>query len=217
MTALFDLDGVLIDTESQYSVFWTEIGNHYVPKEPTFANDIKGHSLVSIFDKYFPTTELQEEIKKHLLAFEKKMHFPFMKGAEEVVRMMKGKGTKTAVVTSSDKDKMSCVYHEHPNMPLLFDRIFTAEDSGRSKPAPDCYLNAANFFETDIKKCVIFEDSLNGLISAKNSGGMVVGLTTTLPKNIVSQYSDIVINNLSEVVNNVSFWDKINKLAEKYL
>lgn len=215
MIALFDLDGVLIDTESQYSTFWTEIGRRFVPQNPNFADDIKGHSLVSIFSEYFPTTELQSEIEKSLLAFEKQMHYPYMNGAEEIVRKIKSHGGITAVVTSSDQNKMTCVYKEHPDMPLLFDKVFTAEDSSQSKPAPNCYLNAASYFKADINKCVIFEDSLNGLISSRDSGGKVVGLCTTLPMDIVATYSDMVINDLSEIVNNEILWERIIKLIEQ--
>ena len=214
MIALFDLDGVLIDTETQYSIFWTEIGRLFVPEEPTFANDIKGHSLVSIFARYFSSLDLQAEIERRLLSFEKEMHYPYMDGAEDVVVRLKAIGCKTAVVTSSDKNKMSCVYREHPDMPKLFDKIFTAENSGRSKPAPDCYLNAASFFKSETKNCLIFEDSLNGLISAKDSGGKVVGLCTTLPKESVTTYSDMVVSNLAEIAHNENIWKKIVKLAD---
>lgn len=52
--ALFDLDGVVLDTETQYSVFWGMIGKEYHPELPDFALRIKGQTLVQIYDKYFP-------------------------------------------------------------------------------------------------------------------------------------------------------------------
>lgn len=54
--ALFDLDGVVFDTESQYSVFWGMIGKEYHPEISDFAQIIKGQTLVQIYDKYFPMT-----------------------------------------------------------------------------------------------------------------------------------------------------------------
>ena len=51
--ALFDLDGVVLDTETQYSVFWGMIGKEYHPELPDFALRIKGLTLVQIYDKYF--------------------------------------------------------------------------------------------------------------------------------------------------------------------
>ena len=51
--ALFDLDGTLIDTESQYSVFWNRMQRQFFPDEPDFANRIKGTTLTDILDRYF--------------------------------------------------------------------------------------------------------------------------------------------------------------------
>ena len=45
---LFDLDGVLVDTESGYSAFWSEIGRDYFPENAAFAHSIKGHTLNSL-------------------------------------------------------------------------------------------------------------------------------------------------------------------------
>ena len=52
-TALFDLDGVLIDTEGRYESFWRKIGKEFLPEHPSFAQDIKGMSLVQIYQTYF--------------------------------------------------------------------------------------------------------------------------------------------------------------------
>ena len=51
-TALFDCDGVIIDTEGQYTVFWNEMGEKYVNDE-NFSSKVKGQTLVQIYDKYF--------------------------------------------------------------------------------------------------------------------------------------------------------------------
>ena len=51
--ALFDLDGVVFETESQYTIFWGMIGREYHPEMPDFAHRIKGQTLVQIYDKYF--------------------------------------------------------------------------------------------------------------------------------------------------------------------
>ena len=51
--ALFDLDGVLVDTEGQYTQWWQEVGRHDFPDRPTFAHDIKGQTLTQICHKYY--------------------------------------------------------------------------------------------------------------------------------------------------------------------
>jgi len=49
---LFDLDGVVIDSETQYSEYWGLQGQKYLPDRPNFRNEIKGFTLFQIFDKY---------------------------------------------------------------------------------------------------------------------------------------------------------------------
>ena len=57
--ALFDLDGVIIDTETQYSRFWGEQCRHYFPDQPGLENVIKGQTLVQIYDHVFADLEQQ--------------------------------------------------------------------------------------------------------------------------------------------------------------
>ena len=53
IAALFDLDGVIFDTETQYSVYWGEVGRLYHPEVEHFERKIKGQTLTQIYDKWF--------------------------------------------------------------------------------------------------------------------------------------------------------------------
>lgn len=198
--ALFDLDGVLVDTEAQYTDFWKRVGKVYYPDDPDFAVRIKGQALENIFSQYFSdSTDVQKQLREDLSAFEAQMNYTFMPGAGAFVRALRREGVRTAVVTSSDRWKMAQLLKQHPGFDDLFDRLFTAEDAERSKPAPDCYLNAMSFFGTAPEACVVFEDSLNGLKAARASGAAVVGLSTTLPQETVAQYSDYVMADFTDI------------------
>ena len=198
--ALFDLDGVLVDTESQYTDFWIRVGKVYYPDDPDFAVRIKGQALENIFSQYFPDSpDVQKQQREDLSAFEAQMNYTFMPGAGAFVRALRREGVRTAVVTSSDRWKMAQLLKQHPGFDDLFDRLFTAEDAERSKPAPDCYLNAMSFFGTAPEACVVFEDSLNGLKAARASGAAVVGLSTTLPQETVARYSDYVMADFTDI------------------
>lgn len=198
--ALFDLDGVLVDTEAQYTDFWKRVGKVYYPDDPDFAVRIKGQALENIFSQYFPdSTDVQKQLREDLSAFEAQMNYTFMPGAGAFVRALRREGVRTAVVTSSDRWKMAQLLKQHSGFDDLFDRLFTAEDAERSKPAPDCYLNAMSFFGTTPEACVVFEDSLNGLKAARASGAAVVGLSTTLPQETVAQYSDYVMADFTDI------------------
>ena len=193
--ALFDLDGVVFDTEPQYTVFWGEQCRRYHPEHPGLEQEIKGSTLTQIYDRWFSGELLKEQaaITERLNRFEQQMHYDYIEGFEQLIADLHAHGVKTAVVTSSNLPKMESVYYHQPEFKTLFDAILTSEDFKRSKPDPDCYLKAAQRFGCQQDECIVFEDSINGLRSGKAAHMKVVGLTTTNPRERVAEWSDIQI------------------------
>ena len=148
--ALFDLDGVIIDTEPQYTEFWSQIGREFELPDEHFAEAVKGQTLTYIFDTYFPDEHQQDFLRERLCRFESQMCYPYVPGAVEFVTYLKENDVPTAVVTSSNLEKMAQVYLAHPEIKQLFTAIQTSENTTRSKPAPDCYLIAAEHLGFDI-------------------------------------------------------------------
>lgn len=193
--ALFDLDGVVFDTEPQYSIFWGRECNRYHADESGLEQKIKGQTLVQIYEKYF-SGELRRErgkITKRLCEFESEMDFEYIAGFTSFVLSLRQRGIKTAVVTSSNREKMKTVYDKRPEFAGLFDEILTSEDFSESKPSPDCYLRAAERFGLGKHECLVFEDSINGLLSGRAAGMYVVGLATTNTKDKIFPLCDMVI------------------------
>ena len=83
--ALFDLDGVVFDTEPQYTIFWGNQFKEYYPGSHEMEKLIKGQTLVEIYDKYFPDPSVQEEITRRLDRFEDEMQFEYVRGFEDFV------------------------------------------------------------------------------------------------------------------------------------
>ena len=191
--ALFDLDGVVFDTEPQYSIFWGGQFRRYYPEHPGMEQLIKGMTLVEIYEKYFQDKDIQERITRELDEFEQTMDFVYVKGFENYVKSLRGRGVKTAVVTSSNMAKMENVYRKRPEFKTYFDPILTSEDFAESKPSPDCYQRAAQRFGLTKDECVVFEDSFNGLKSGRAAGMYVVGLATTNSPESIAPFADRVI------------------------
>ena len=194
--ALFDLDGVVFDTEPQYSVFWGRICRQYHPEHPGLEHEIKGSTLDQIYDRWW-AGELEKErevVTRQLNDYEAQMSYDYVAGFEAFIGRLRQQGVKTAVVTSSNIPKMQSVYRYHPEFKGLFDAILTSEDFAESKPSPDCYLKAAARFGVEPKDCVVFEDSINGLKSGRAAGMYVVGLSTTNPQEVIAPLSDEVIS-----------------------
>lgn len=193
---LFDLDGVVFDTEPLYTLFWRNLDKGLRPNIDNFEHIIKGQTLVQIYDKYFTgEDEKQKEVTALLYEYEQNMPFNYVAGFEDFVKDVRSKGIKTAVVTSSNLEKMQNVYNKHPEFKGYFDEILTSEDFEESKPSPDCYLKAAARFGVSPKECIVFEDSFNGLRSGIASGARVIGLATTNSEAEIEPYTKEVISN----------------------
>lgn len=193
--ALFDLDGVVFDTEPQYSVFWGAQGNEFHPEMPDFASRIKGQTLTQIYEGYFsgPLECERGRITRRLEDFEQRMEFNYIPGFELFVRSLRSQNIRTAVVTSSNQAKMESVYRARPEFRCYFDAILTAEDFAFSKPHPDCYQKAALYFDVQADECIVFEDSFNGIKSGISAGMRVIGLSTTNSPESIAPLSSLVI------------------------
>ena len=200
---LFDLDGVIVDTEGQYSLFWKQIGEEYMPGMPDFALAIKGRTLTQIYDTYFPDAADRAAITERLNAFERQMDFPYIAGAREFLEALQAQGVPTAIVTSSNCDKMACLYARQPEIKNLVTAVLTAEDARRSKPAPDCYLAAAERLGADISKCIVFEDSPNGLAAGRASGAFVIGVSTSLAATEIEPLCDMYIEDFKDFIEQI--------------
>ena len=190
---LFDLDGVLLDSEGKYSIFWGQIDQEYPTGVENFASYIKGFHLRRILN-YFDSDEVRQQILDKLSAFERETKYEFFPGALDYVKRLRDAGIPMAIVTSSDRKKMQSLYSQYPEFPTLFDHIITGDMVTKAKPDPDCFLMGAKMLGLDIKDCIVLEDSRNGLIAGRSSGARVIGVATTLSTEAVSQLSDMTVD-----------------------
>ena len=197
LVALFDFDGVVVDTEPQYTIFWDEQGRKYLSEED-FGRSIKGQTLGQIFGGHFAgMDEVQQQIVCDLNEYEKHMHFDFIPGVVDFMKALKEKDIRIAIVTSSNNLKMANVYREHPELTSMVDRILTSDSFTRSKPDPECFLMGAEVFEASVDNCVVFEDSFHGLEAARRAGMKIVGLCTTNSREAISGKANVVIDDFT--------------------
>lgn len=192
--AFFDLDGTLIDTEGQYTLFWESLGRQYCPNIANFAHRIKGMTLNQILQCYFPDARVQQTIKDNIDRYERQMTYTFFPGAEDYIHDLRGHGVQCALVTSSNQQKMESLRTQIPDIDLLFDLILTAEHFAASKPSPDCYLQAARLLEHTVDECVVFEDAINGLQAGMASGCFTIGVATSNSRTCIENRCHYVID-----------------------
>ena len=193
--ALFDLDGVLLDSEGIYTQFWDAVEAVYPTHIPNFSTVIKGSNLFEILHDNYPDEATRQKVSDMLHAFQRDMAFVFFEGALEFVERLNASGIPACVVTSSDRRKMEALYRQHPDFAGHFQAIVTGDMVHRAKPDPECFLLGASLIGVDIHDCVVFEDSLKGLTAGRASGARVVALATTLPRDVIKEKADEVIDN----------------------
>jgi HAD hydrolase, family IA, variant 3 len=202
--ALFDLDGVLIDSETLYTQFWKRVGERHHLPSPTFAYDIKGTTLNDILTTHFPDPKVRADVDRLLHDFENEIVYPVFPGALEFVDALRAAGLKTVIVTSSDSKKMEFLFRQHPDFPTHFDAIVTACDVTHSKPHPEPYLVGALKVGVKPSECLVFEDSYQGLESGRRAGCKVIGISTTNPASEVRLRSDAEAPSLASLQSRIS-------------
>ncbi|MDR2910420.1 MAG: HAD family phosphatase [Bacteroidales bacterium] len=196
---LFDFDGVVMNTESQYTVFWDKQGIKYLGITD-FGMLMKGVTLKEIFQKFFAgRTAEQEQIAKELELFESRIEYSFIPGFCEFIADLKSNNIKTGLVTSSGSVKMQNVYHLYPDFKTFFDIILTAENFLHSKPNPECFMLGMQMLNSEPENTFVFEDSFYGLEAAMRSSAIVAGLTTTNSYAKIVEMAHYIINDFSSM------------------
>lgn len=196
---LFDLDGVLIDSESEYTRIWAQINREYPTGIENFEHKIKGCTLSKILNENYEATEIRDKVKDRLHQLENDMHYEFLPGAQKFLIELKNRNLPTALVTSSDDMKMNHLKEELPEIFQYFKFIVSGDLVKSSKPSPEGYILAAGKIDCKPSKCVVFEDSLQGVMAGKNAEAYVVGVTGTIPKEDLALYSHTIVDCLDEI------------------
>ena len=211
--AIFDMDGLMFDTER----IWKESWNTIVPKygyepAPAFPKEVCGTSgehMLEVIRKHYPGIDavaFRADVRAAVAAATKDS-VPEKEGLHEIVDFFRANGVKIAVASSSQQSKIEHLL----KLAGLYDKfefIISGENLTRGKPAPDIFLMAASNIDVDPKDCYVLEDGLNGLragIAAGCATIMVVDLTE--PNDFVRENCVGIYNSLLEVREAISAGD----------
>ena len=178
---IFDMDGVLIDTEPLYTVAYNRVMAPWgVTLDPETKNEIMGRppsvSIPHVIKKYSLGLTAEEFVERRKPIMDELLSgVPPMPGAPELVRYLNAQGIPIAVATSTFSKLYEQKTQGHDWF-SLFDVIVKGDDPdiARPKPAPDIFVLAAKRLGKDIGDCGIFEDSPAGLQAARDSGAAAV-------------------------------------------
>ena len=193
MIVLFDLDGVIMDTETQYGIFWNRTGKELLGLDD-FGKRIKGQTLNHIISHFDGVSKDKDEIIRELYEYERNMSYDYIPGADEFMKDLHARGIPMAIVTSSNDAKMVNVRKAHPELWELTEAVLTSEHFSKSKPDPECFLKGMEVLGGRPEDTYVFEDSIHGINAGRAAGAKVIGLATTNTREAIVHLCDQVID-----------------------
>ncbi len=114
---------------------------------------------------------------------------------------LKKKGFHLAIASSSSSDKIKISLEAAKIPEDIFDIIITGSHVSEKKPSPEIYFLTMDELDTDPEECIIIEDSLNGIRSAKASDAFCFAVTSSFPKETVEKESpDFIADDIIELL-----------------
>lgn len=174
---IFDMDGVLIDTEKYLIKFWCqagrELGYDIKRKDALMIRSLAGKyakpKLQSIYGEDFDYDAVRDRRKELMKDWLEKNGIEKKRGVDEILPYLKEKGLKIAVATATD-EKRAVRYLKEIGIYHWFDKVICANMVENGKPMPDIYLYACAQIGEEPKECYAVEDSPNGVKSASSAG-----------------------------------------------
>ncbi|KAI9089807.1 HAD-like domain-containing protein [Phlyctochytrium arcticum] len=178
---IFDMDGLLLDTEQIYTKVTQAILDKHVPGK-TFTWDVKARimgmtSLESgriVVDTYQLPLSVEDYLEEAAVMQELMWpEVPLLPGVERLLRHLHASGIPMVVATSSTREKFELKTTKHRELFSLFASVTCGDDPEirRGKPAPDIFLVAREKLgNPPLENCLIFEDAFMGLQAAKAAG-----------------------------------------------
>ena len=178
---IFDMDGILIDTEKWLNVYWqqaaTEAGFEVTREDGlairSLAGKYAGPYLRGIFGESFDYEAIRERRKELMREHIAKYGIEKKLGVDDILSYLAEKNMKRAVATATDPERTK-QYLTQIGIYDKFDKIVSATTVENGKPQPDVYLYACEQIGEKPEDCIAVEDSPNGILSAYRAGLSVV-------------------------------------------
>ena len=201
---ILDFDGLILDTESPIFEEWRAT---FRAHGHDLGLDVWQHAL-GTFGTYDPCAHLSkltgEDFDHEALRQEVRARnmvrceaLPLLPGVAERVQEARASGLKTAVASSSTSAWVEGWLERHGIRPL-FDTVCSRDHVARVKPAPDLFLLAATRLGVAPERCVVFEDSPNGIRAARAAGMRCVAIPNAVTCALPMEGADLVLTSLGE-------------------
>jgi beta-phosphoglucomutase len=209
---LFDMDGVLVDSEELIFLAAKEMFREHGIS--VFKEDFKPYIgtgensyLGNVAKKYgFPMNIPRDKARTYEIYAEMApQKLKLLPGVVSFIEKCKNKNLRLAVATSADEIKMKVNLKAVGLDTGIFDATVNGLEVVHKKPHPEIYMKAAEKLNLEPSACLIVEDAVNGVEAAKASGAKCLAVTNSFSANEL-QKADWIVNNLSEISEDVLSW-----------
>ena len=209
--AIFDMDGLLFDTESIYQRAWLETVKFYGKDNGEellkFVSGAGEEGCRRTIKNFYPDVDV-DEFFTHMTTLAVKTFdegVELMPGVVEILNFFKEKGIEIALASSSSIEVINKNL-ENANIKKYFIAIVCGDDVEHGKPAPDIFLKAAEKINLPAENCYVFEDSLNGIRGAHAAGCSPIMIPDTLqPDEETKKICAGIYPNLIDAMNAIKF------------
>lgn len=201
---IFDLDGTLIDSMNVWSDIDKEFFKmHDLPFEEDYQKEIghKGLKEIAAYTKSrYNLKESEDEIVSIWLDMAKEAYaykIPLKEGVKPFLDYLQSKNIKMGIATSNSLELTESVLNHH-DIYKYFSKVVTVNELNTNKGSPDIYLHISNSFGFSPSECIVFEDLLAGIRTAKKAGYKVVAIKekASLDKEKeIREIADLYISN----------------------
>ena len=209
-TVIFDMDGVLVDSEHHWAIAEAEFLATRIPAPHNeYHKDIVGMSISEIFDHLKTRYNIQIEKTEFLDAYDEMAVDIYEKSSNllpnvmDLLVLLKDNDYTMALASSSPRFWVSMAVDRF-ELDSFFRKIISADEIGcKGKPAPDIYLYTAEKLEKKPSVCLAIEDSKHGVLSAKEAGMKCIGLRNGFNEEQDLTSADLVIHDFQELTMDV--------------
>lgn len=206
-TVIFDMDGVIVDTEPvhKYAYFkhFDELGIEV--SEALYAS-FTGNSTRNVFQRIKDTFNLEHEVedlilrKRHLFneAFDTKPDLELIEGVHNLIKNLHENGMQLILASSASKSTIQRVFNRF-DLHQYFTHTVSGEDFPKSKPHPAIFLHAASLSEAPKEHCIVIEDSTNGVQASKAAEIFCIGYHSENSKHQDLSLADYIIHHFDEI------------------
>lgn len=204
---IFDLDGLVLDTESTYQLAWQHAARLMgYDLSDDFCQSLSGLSGALVQEKLLAEcgadldlNDFHRHASEHWQAYIKQQPIALKHGFLPLLHHIQQQSLPYAIATNSPrKNALQCLVSA--GIDTEFSLLISRDDVKQSKPAPDIFLTAAAQLQTPIAHCLVLEDSHTGVLAAHQAGAMVCYVPSTKPITETLALSHFVFADLMQVL-----------------